>query len=460
MNIASSRPVTETPYRKIINSKAGKLVRENKVGTGAAVVAATATIAGGVVQSDTFANVARYGIAPAVGAGIGVLGATAVHDAVVNDVGENNLKATGKIIAGSAATLGGTQIVGAALDIPVLDEAFTGIIFDHGQSLIGGGLVAGAAIGAKAAAEQFKKVGSADNKAIPMAIGTGAAAASVGAGLAGAELIGNDLGIPVMNKALTGTIEFLSQSPISSVVGGGLLTAGAAVAGMEAAKNLQGDKNHYGTAALASGAVAGGLGGIEMMGHGLGLEATQGLFTHNADIVGSLSVSAFGGALSGHAAKAIKEKGLSPTRALMLTAGAGTTVGGLGLAAFSADAAKVADFLGNGTAVVAGAGLGLSSYAFGEKAYQAAKNGKFGNAAFHGTGALASAAGGLAAVGEGLGIEALQDAGRAVARHTVEPIFEHIVSPTLQFFFDNPVVGGIGLAAAVGAFAYTNMKND
>ena len=189
MNIASSRPVTETPYRKIINSKAGKLVRENKVGTGAAVVAATATIAGGVVQSDTFANVARYGIAPAVGAGIGVLGATAVHDAVVNDVGENNLKATGKIIAGSAATLGGTQIVGAALDIPVLDEAFTGIIFDHGQSLIGGGLVAGAAIGAKAAAEQFKKVGSTDNKTIPMAIGTGAAAASVGAGLAGSVTI-------------------------------------------------------------------------------------------------------------------------------------------------------------------------------------------------------------------------------------------------------------------------------
>ena len=147
MNIASSRPVKETPYRKIINSKAGKLVRENKVGTGAAVVAATATIAGGVVQSDTFAQVARYGIAPAVGAGIGVLGATAIHDAVVNEIGENNLKATGKIIVGSAATLGGTQVAGAALNIPVLDEAFTGIVFDHGQSLLGGGLLAGAAMG-------------------------------------------------------------------------------------------------------------------------------------------------------------------------------------------------------------------------------------------------------------------------------------------------------------------------
>ena len=150
MQIRSTRqrPIQETPYQKIKNSKLGRLVRDNKVGTGATSVAATAVIAGGSFQSDAFYNVARYGIVPAAGAGISVLGATAVHDAVVNDVGENNLKATAKIAVGSAAALGGAEIVGRTFDIPVMKQAFSGVVFDHGQALIGGALLAGAGLGA------------------------------------------------------------------------------------------------------------------------------------------------------------------------------------------------------------------------------------------------------------------------------------------------------------------------
>lgn len=460
MNIQSTAP-RQTPYRKILNSKLGKMVAEHKVGTGATALAASAVVAGGAFQSDTFANVAQYGILPAVGVGVSTLGAAAVHDAVVNDVGENNLKATAKIGIGSAAALGGAQVVGMSLDIPVLDEAFTGVVFDHGQGLLGAGLLAGAGVAGKAAMSQFQKASQSDSKAVPLALGTGAAVGTVGAGLAGAELVGRDLNIPVMDRALTGTVEFLSKSSASAVAGGGLLVAGAAVAGTQALKNMAGkaDGNDYATAAMAAGTAAGGLGGIEMAGHGLGLEATRGLFTQNADIVGSLSLSALGGAVTKHAVTLIKDKGVSPTRALGLTAGVSMVGGGLSLAAASLDSIKLMDGLANGTSVVAGAGLGLSTYAFGKQAVEAGKEGKLGTAAFHGVAALASAAGGVTAVGHGLGIEALEKVGGKIVEHTLEPIAEHVVMPTLEFFFENPVLGGVGLAAVVGGFAYKQMKD-
>jgi hypothetical protein len=460
MNIQSTAP-RPTPYRKFLDSKLGKAIKDHKFGTGATAVAATAVVAGGAAQSDTFANIARYGIVPAVGAGISAFGAAAVHDAVVNDVGENNLKATAKIAVGSAATLGGAEIVGGALDIPVLDEAFSGVVFDHGQSLLGAGLLAGAGLAGKASVQQFKKAAQGEQKAIPLAIGTGAAVGAAGAGLAGLEMVGRDLNIPVADRALTGTIEFLSQSSASAVAGGVLLASGAAVAGTQAVKNLTGqaDGNDYATAAMAAGAAAGGLGGIELAGHGLGLEVTRGLFTDHADTVGSLSLSALGGAVASHAAGSIKEHGLTEGRALRLTTGAGMVGGGLSLAADSVGATAVADILLDGTSVAAGLGLGLSSYAFGKHAVEAAQKGKLGTTAFHGAAALASAAGGVTALGHGLGIDALEQVGEKIVEHTLEPLAEHVVGPTLEFLFENPVLGGLGLAAVVGGFAYKQLKD-
>jgi hypothetical protein len=459
MNIQSTRP-KPTPYRKIMDSKVGKMVRDNKVATGATGVAATAVIAGGAFQSDGFAQVARYGILPAVGAGVSVLGAAAVHDAIVNDVGENNLKATAKIATGTVAALGGAQVVGAAYDIPVLDEALTGVVFDHGQGLLGAGLLSGAYVAGKASAHQFAKVSTSENKAVPIALGTGAAIGATGAGLAGAELVGRDLDIPVLNKALTGTVEFLAQSPAAAVVGGGLLVGGAAVAGAQVVKNLaDGKGNDYATAAMAAGTAAGGLGGLELMGHGLGLEATKGLFTDNADLVGSLALSALAGAVTKHAVGKMQKDGVTALRALALTGGVSGVGGGLSLAALSIGANGMTDFLGNATSVAAGAGLGISAYAFGKQTADSLKKGKVGTAIFHGAGAFTTAAGGLTALGHGLGIPALEQAGEKIVQHTVKPLAEHVLLPTLEFFFENPVVGGLGLAAIVGGFAYSQLKD-
>lgn len=460
MNITTTRrPIQNTPFRKIINSKAGKLVRDNKVGTGVTAVLSSAALAGGSIQSSLVADVAQYGVIPAVGAGMATLGGAAVHDAVVNDVGENNMKATAKIAGGAASFLAGAEIVGDTFDIPVLEEAFTGVVFDHGASLLGAGLVGGALVAGKAAATQFGKVREADNKAVPVALGTGAAVGSAAAALAGAELVGNDFDIPVLNKALSGTVEFLSRSAAASVVGGGLLLGGAAVAGHQVAENIQNGGNDYITAGLAAGATAGGVGGVELLGHGLGIEATEGLFTQNADIIGSLAVAGLGGAITKHAVDNMRDGEVGVKNSAGLTAGVATLGGGLGLAAASLGADGLAGVIGDGTTVAAGAGLGLTSYAFGKNAVNSAKNGKFGTAAFQGAGAAAAAAGGLTAVGYGSGIDALQQAGEAVYKHTVEPLAEHVVVPAMQFFFDNPVVGGIGLAAVVGGFAYHQLKD-
>jgi hypothetical protein len=456
------QPIKQTPYQKVKNSTIGRLVRDNKVGTGASVVAATAVIGGGVLQSDAFSQVARYGIAPAVGAGVSALGAAAVHDAVVNDVGENNLLATAKIAGGTTAALGGAQVVGLAFDIPVLDQALTGVVFDHGESVLGGALLTGAAFAGKAAAGQFTKMGEADsNKAVHGALGTGAIVGSAAAGLAGIELVGRDLNIPGADRAFTGTLEFLTKTSAASVVGGGLLVGGALVAGGQAGKNLvSGDGNDYATAAMASGAVAGGLGGVEILGHGLGLEATRGLFTEHAGAVGGLSVSAFGGAIANHAAKSIQKNGATPFNTLALTTGVAAIGGGASLAAVALNASAATEFIGNGTSVLAGAGLGMSSYAFGKQAIKATKEGKIGTALFHGAGAATTAAGGLFAVGRGLGIEALEQAGEKIIDVTVRPLAEHVIGPSLEFLFENPVLGGLGLAAVVGSFAYAQMNKE
>ena len=466
MNIRSTlnqaKPIKkDTPYQRVVNSGVGKIVGDHKVGTAATAVAATAVIAGGALQSDTFAQVAQYGIVPAVGGAVAAFGGAAVHDALVNDRGDNNFKAAAKGTAGMAALLGGTQVVGATFDIPVLDEAFTGLVFDHIQGLSGVALVAGAAYGAEKSADFFKKAAKGEDTAASAAIGTGIAAATVGAGLGGAELIGRDLGISGLDRVLTNSATYLAQSPAAAVVGGTLLAGGAAVAGAKAVSTLSRENSSpYASAGLATFATAGALGGVEMAGHGLGLEATQGLFTEHAEVAAGVGVASFGGAVTKHAIDKIQEDGLTPVRSLMLAGGAGATAGGAALAVTGLGAESLGQFLGDSALTLAGAGLGVASYSFGEKAVENAKKGRFGTAAFQGASAVAAGASSLAAIGAGTQIPGLDKAAETIMDHTLTPLAEHVLSPTLEFFFDNPVIGGLGLAAAVGGFAYSQMRHN
>ncbi len=442
--------IQNTPYQQLKQSKVGTLVRENKLMTGVAGVGGSIVVAGGAAQSEAFAQVARYAVVPAAAATVAAVGALAAHDAVVNDFGDHNVRGAFKLAAGTTAALGGAQVIGLSYDIPYLDRALTGPlgkVFDNGQAVLGAGLGVGAAAAGKFAFSEFQKAGSGENKARHLALGVASTGAAAAAALGSAELIGRNFNIAGLDQAFTATVNTLASSGAAAVGAGVLVAGGGAVLGGEALKG----GNDFVRVAEGMGAVAAGLGGVELAGHGLGLKATEGLLTRHMDLVGSTAVSAFGAVL---VKDGLQREGLSATRALELGAGAAMVPGGGALAAASLGFSKAAEGLGR-TAGVAGAiGLGLTAAALGKDAVDAGKEGRLGSALGLGTLAAASASAGLWAGGESLGIDAISKLGSKVAEHTVEPVFEHIVMPTAQFLFENPVAGGVVLAAGIGAYIY------
>ncbi|MBI3927140.1 MAG: hypothetical protein HY319_16510 [Armatimonadetes bacterium] len=452
------QPPKNTPYQKIKNSALGKTVREHPVLTGVAATGAAITMAGGAAQSEAFANVARYGIVPAVAAGVATMGAAAVHDAIVNDLGEHNGRAAAKIGLGSVSALGGAQVVGACYDVPILEEALTGpleVLFENGQAVLGAGVAAGGVAAGRYAVGRFQQA-AADpaHRVRNGALGVGATVAAATGLLGGAELIGRNFEIPVMSRALTGTVEFLSETPAASVAGGAALLGGAAVLGKEAVDNFRRGGNDLLTAAEAMGAVTGALGGAQLAGYGLGLEATRGLLTDHADTVGSVALSVLGAGLVRTSARSLRQNGVTVGNSLGLSAGLAAVPGGVALAAQTLGLEQAAEVLGRGAGVAAGAGLGLAAYAFGQRAVDSAREGRPLSAVFHGSMAAASATTSLWAVGESLGIEAISRVGERIAEHTLEPLFEHVIAPTAEFLFENPVAGAVLLAVGVGGYLY------
>ncbi|MEW6282396.1 MAG: hypothetical protein AB1758_27560, partial [Candidatus Eremiobacterota bacterium] len=292
------RETKNTPYQRIKNSKVGRFVRENKLATGVGATGAAIVLAGGAASSEAVANAARYGVLPAVGAGLAVVSAAAAHDAVVNDLGQHNGRAALKLTAGTVGTLGGLQIVGACYEIPILDEALTGPLefaFDNGLAVLGAGVAGGGLAAGVFAARNLKEaVSGGEHRVRKAALGVTGLAASASGLLGGAELIGRQYDIPGLNRAFTSTVEALSQSPAAAVAGGGLLVAGAGVLAGEAVQNFRKGGNDLLTVAESMGSVTAGLGGLELIGHGAGISALNGVLTHHADTVGSVALSAAG----------------------------------------------------------------------------------------------------------------------------------------------------------------------
>lgn len=460
----SRQPAHDTPYQRIKNSRVGRLVRENKVVTGLGAAGAAIVLAGGSVQSEAVANFARYAVVPAVGGGAALLGAAAVHDAVVNDLGTHNVRAAAKIGIGTTMALGGTQMVGLAYDIPILDEALTGVVeaaFDNGQAILGAGLVGGGIAAGRFAAGRFTEAfQNSDRRAVNLALGTGAGVASATALLGGGELIGRNFAVPGLDRALTSTVEFLSQTPAASVVGGVAMAGGAGVLATEAVRNFRNGGNDFLTVAEGMGAVTGALGGVQLAGHGLGLAATQGLLTDHADTLAGVAVAGFGAALARVSGRDALAHGVRPLNSLGLAAGAAMIPAGVGLTAHTLGLVGAAEFAGRGAAVGGGAGLGLAAFAFGKKAVESARAGRPATAAVQGVMSATSAVGGLYAIGEGLGIEAISRLGGKVAEVTVEPLFEHVLAPTAEFLFENPVAGAVVLAVGVGGYLYWKYRQQ
>ncbi|MCE7871179.1 hypothetical protein DYH09_12470 [bacterium CPR1] len=447
-----------TPYQRIKNSPPGRFVRENKLATGAVAVGGAIVLAGGAVQSTAVARVAEYGVIPAVGAGMAVVGFAAAHDAVVNDLGRRNGLAAAKLAAGTLSGLAGVQIVGMSYDIPVLERALTGpleALSDHGLAVLGTGVAGGGVAAGVLAARQFKQAfGQSENRPRHAALGVAASLGSAGGLLGGTELIARQYGIAGLNRAFTGTVEHLAQSPAAAVGGGALLLAGAGVLGAEAVGNFRKGGNDLLTVAEGMGAVSAGLGGLELIGHGARVPALQGLLTHNADLVGSAALSVGGLAVGRLALKDAQGNGLGVKSSLALGAAAVMVPGGLMVGAESLGMMAAVDVLSRGTQLGLGAGLGLTTVALGKNAVQAARKGEVGSALFQGVVGAGTATGSLLVTGDALGIEAISRLGQKLADATIEPLAEHVLWPTARFLFENPVAGAAVLATGLGVYLY------
>ena len=460
------QPPVNTPYQQLKNSKFGTIVRENKVLTGVAATAGTVVIAGAAAQSEAFANVARYGVVPAAGLGLATVSALAAHDAVVNDLSDRPVKGTAKLAAGALGTLGGLQIVGSSLDIPMLDHALSTPVskaLDNGQAIVGAAVAGGGIAAGKFAMQRFQAAANGEARARNISLGLASAVTSAAATLGGVELIGRNFHIPVVDKALSGTIEYLSAGGLGAVAGGTLLAGGAVQLGSEAVNNFKKGGNDFLTLGEGMGAVTAGLGGVQLAGHGLGLKATEGLLTEHGELMLATALTGSGASALRTSIKDMQKSGLRPINSLGLTAAAGLLPGGLTLAADSLGLKAAADFLSDAAVTGVGLGMGLTSFAVGRSAVDSAREGDLMNAAGKGLASAALGAGGLFTVGFGTHVPGLETAGRKLLQTTVEPFWDHVVSPSAQFLFNNPIAGGACLAIGVGgylAMRYHRSQND
>lgn len=460
--LPSEPPGVDTPYQKIRNSAPGRFVRENKVVSALAGAGGWIVMAGGASQSPAFEQFARYGIVPAIGAGVALVGAAAVHDAFVNDLGVHDGRALAKIAVGSGSALGGTEMVGRTFDIPVLNRALSGTLEtlgDHGQALAGVAVAGSGLLAGQFALDRFSAAAQQDeHRAANILLGTAGSGAAVGGVLGGLELVGRQYGIAGLDRAFSGTLETLARTGAGAVGAGGFLTAGSAVLAHEAVNNIRAGGNSLITAVEGMGAVTTGLGGAELVGHGLGISALDGLFTQNMGLIGAGGLSAAGAAITTEAARSMTARGLTLGNTSAATAGATMTVGGSGLAALILGFDSTAYTLARGTAVAAGAGLLGVTAALGRTSIDSFRKGDVATGLAAAAGTTVTASGGLGLVGHGLGIEAVSRVGDQLFEHALLPAYDRVLVPAARFLFENPVVGGIALAVGVGAYAWVRLR--
>ncbi|MBS2036233.1 hypothetical protein JST97_14680 [bacterium] len=449
------QPPVNTPYQKLKHSKLGKVVRENKVLTGVAGTAGTVVLAGAAAQSPTMARVAQYGVIPAAGIGLAAFSASVAHDAVVNDLPDRPFKGTAKLAAGVTGTLGGLEMVGQSLDIPVLKHALSTPLeklADNGQAVLGLAVAGGGLAAGKFAVKRFQTAASGEARGRNLALGTASAITSAAATLGGLELLGRNFQIPVMDKALTGTIQALSAGGAGAIAAGSLLAAGGGQLATEAVRNFRRGGNDFVTLGEGMGAVTAALGGVQLAGHGLGLKATEGLLTEHGELMLATALTGSGASALRTSLKDIQENGLRPLNAFGLTAAAGLLPGGLGVAADAVGLRAASHFFGDAALTGVGLGLGATSFALARSAVNSAREGDLMNAAGKGLASAGTGAAALASTGYGLHVPGLETAGRKVLQATVEPFWDHVVVPSGQFLFNHPLAGGACLALGVGGY--------
>ncbi len=245
-------------------------------------------------------------------------------------VGDNMLiTGAGTLVGGVAAASAINKTVNA---IPAVKDALQTVFVKNGQAVGGGAALAASALLAEDAIASFKE----GSPIRATAEGTGAALL----GLGGAELIGRNYDIPVMNRALTGPAQAAGRfienkvAPFVQNHGLGVLGAGAiggaAYLGKSGVEDLQ-DGDYLKAAGKLSGAGLATLGGAEIIGHNYNLNALKGVLSTPVKKVAEFAVNHAGGiggtAITG-AGVALAASGVQDLKTGDSMLGAGKLAGG------------------------------------------------------------------------------------------------------------------------------------
>lgn len=397
------------------------------------------------------------------GATLACLGAAAAHDAMINDWSSHRGQAGAKLTTSTLVSLGGTEVVGRAYNIPVAKQVLSHTVktlLENAQTLLGTGLIAAGVKAGHTALQQGRSaIGQTNTRTLNGLRAIGAGVSGAFASLAGTQLIGQQHDIPYADQALTQTLKTLASSDTLIGTTGAALTGGAIIGADQTLKNLKQSGNPFISAALACGSLVAGLGGIELVGQAAQLEQTQGLLTNNAPALQGLCLGAVGLAWLSHVRQRIQQDQLTGTRGLEVSAGAAATLSGFALAAEDASTA-LSTHLGTASAISVSGGLALATVGFGKQLQAALNHDKPEAVALNGALATLAAVGSLFILGDAVNSPMINKLGEALQSHTLEPLMRQFVTPALNYLYDNPIAGGFLMMAGAAALLHLRRAPD
>lgn len=409
---------------------------------------------------------AVMGGAAAIGGGLAIT--SGVTD-VKENFGLNKETAigAGKILGGTAGVLGGAELIGRQYNIPVMKQALTGTvkaIFTSKAGLVGaGGIVSASGAGALYYGGDKLLTGKGVENDL---IGAAALTAGVAGATGGASIIGFATGSEKLMRAFPESLQ---------VMGGVALTGGGVAAGKYAVENFSEEGHNFKNTAAAAGAVALGLGGVEMIGSKLGIPGANAAFEKGAKPLAGAALIAASKLGAEFTAEDMAKNGTTLINAATGTASAAGAIGGLNLIANGVGIKGGQAIFNKGYETAAAVGLGIATWELGEmavakgkEAAQEADGWKAAAAAGLGAGALVTGATSMGLIGHAYNIPVLEQTSlrlangvKTAAVETGTFAFNKLIKPTVETAVKHPglTLGALAVAGG-GLYAYHHFTKE
>lgn len=365
------------------------------------------------------------------------------------------IKGGAETLGATAAGLGGVEFLGRQFNIPVANKAFTGTaeaIGNNWKALSGAATFAGGGAAIVSGVNDIKENAGANTET---ALGAGKIVGGSVAVLGGAELIGRQFNIPVVNKALTGLVKskggLMASSGVAAASGAGLAVDGVR---RLATENGGFVNDLIGAAEVAAGVTA-GTGAVSLYGLATKNAELAKMLPENAAILGGTAMVAGATALAKHSANDMVENGVGVWNSTKGTGAALLGLGGVAIAGEKLGVGAMENAFSKGWQPAVALGLGGVTYKLGKDAIADAQEGK-GAALAKGGAAVITGASSLVLAGSALGIKPAERLGEAMlegAGKVLEPVFEVATK--------HPVATLVALGVATGAGIYIyNQSQD